>query len=165
MAWIIASDHCVWVLIIEQLVPLIETLVTLGVPVCAHLGLTPQSVHALGGYRVQATTDESTNDLINTAISLARAGAAMLLVECIPNKATERLMEAVSLPVIGIGAGPDCSGQILVIYDILDIPPGPKARFVKNYLALTTSIPEAMHLYQSEVRNRQYPAPEHCFDK
>jgi len=138
-------------------------LVERGVPVCAHVGLTPQSVHALGGHRVQGRGDEAADRLVAESKALVEAGAGIVLLEAVPNAVGKRVTEAVGVPTIGIGAGPDCSGQVLVNYDILDIYPGKKARFVKNFMAGQASVKDAIAAYVRAVKDKSYPAPEHCF--
>lgn len=146
-----------------SLAPLIKTLKSQGVPVCVHLGLTPQAVHSLSGFKAQAKDKDSAQVLIETAVTLEQAGADIVLVECIPAAVTKELYKAIKAPIIGIGAGPDCDGQILVGYDLLGIPAGPKARFVKNYMREAQDIAGAFTLYRDEVITGKYPAPEHCF--
>ena len=140
----------------------VEFLVQRGIPVCAHLGLTPQSVHALGGYRVQGR-GESGHVLMSDAKTLESAGAAVVLVELIPSPLGHALTEALSVPTIGIGAGPGTTGQVLVLHDLLDITPGRKARFVKNYMALGGTVQKAVALFVQEVKSGDYPGPEHGF--
>jgi len=135
-----------------------------GIPVCAHLGLTPQSVHALGGYRVQGRDPTSAERLIADAKLLEASGADMVLVELIPTPLGKQLTDALTVPTIGIGAGPHLTGQVLVLHDILDITPGKKARFAKNYLSNAGSITAAISRYVSEVRSGAYPGPEHGFE-
>jgi 3-methyl-2-oxobutanoate hydroxymethyltransferase len=134
-----------------------------AVPVCAHLGLTPQSVHQLGGYKVQGKTIESAAQLKADSLALEAAGAAMVLYEAIPSALGKELTEMLKVPTIGIGAGPDCSGQVLVMHDILGVFPGRKARFVKNFMEGQTSIDAAVSAYVNEVKDGSFPAPEHCF--
>jgi 3-methyl-2-oxobutanoate hydroxymethyltransferase len=151
---------------IEAGAHMVETtrfLVDRGVPVCAHVGLTPQSVHTLGGHRVQGRTDEGADKLVADSKALAEAGAGIVLLEAVPNAVGKRVTEAVGVPTIGIGAGPDVSGQVLVNYDILDIYPGKKARFVKNFIAEAGTVQGAIAAYVKAVRDKSYPAPEHCF--
>jgi 3-methyl-2-oxobutanoate hydroxymethyltransferase len=131
--------------------------------VCAHIGLTPQSVNTLGGYRVQGKQQEAADKLVADAKVLEQAGAAIVLMEAMPATVAKRVTEAISIPTIGIGAGPHVSGQVLVNYDILDIYPGRKARFVKNFLEGRASIGEAIEAYVKAVKDGSYPAPEHCF--
>jgi 3-methyl-2-oxobutanoate hydroxymethyltransferase len=134
-----------------------------SVPVCAHLGLTPQSVHALGGYKVQGR-GEAGDQLIEDAKRLEAAGADMVLVELIPTPLGQRLTQALRVPTIGIGAGPHTNGQVLVLHDILDVTPGKKARFVKNYLAQDGSVQAAVAAFVREVKDGTYPGPEHGFE-
>ncbi|NHZ82229.1 3-methyl-2-oxobutanoate hydroxymethyltransferase [Massilia sp. CCM 8695] len=134
-----------------------------AVPVCAHLGLTPQSVHQLGGYKVQGKTIESAARLKADALALEAAGASIVLFEAIPSAVGKELTEALKVPTIGIGAGPDCSGQVLVMHDILGVFPGRKARFVKNFMEGQTSIDAAVSAYVNAVKDGSFPALEHCF--
>jgi 3-methyl-2-oxobutanoate hydroxymethyltransferase len=134
-----------------------------GIPVCAHIGLTPQSVHQLGGYRVQGKNSADAQRLLQDATALERAGAGMLLLEAIPALLAEEITASVTIPTIGIGAGAGCSGQVLVLHDMLDIYPGKKPRFVKNYMSGATSIAEAVARYAAEVKSGAFPAPEHSF--
>lgn len=134
-----------------------------GVPACAHLGLTPQSVNAFGGYRVQGREAAAAEQLIRDAQALEAAGADLLLLECVPRAVTAKLVAAVNVPVIGIGAGPECDGQVLVMHDLLGITPGKTARFVKNFLAGQGSIDDAFRAYDAAVKDGSFPAEEHCF--
>ncbi len=134
-----------------------------GIPVCAHIGLTPQSVHQLGGYRVQGKSDAAAQRLLNAAAAVAEAGAGMLLLEAIPALLAAEITAQLTIPTIGIGAGAECSGQVLVLHDMLDIYPGKKARFVKNYMHGAASIGDAVARYVSEVKAGAFPAAEHCF--
>jgi 3-methyl-2-oxobutanoate hydroxymethyltransferase len=134
-----------------------------AVPVCAHLGLTPQSVHQLGGYKVQAKTAEAAEQLKQDALSLQAAGASLLVLEAIPSRLGKEVTERLSIPTIGIGAGPDCSGQVLVMHDMLGAFPGRKARFVKNFMEGQSSIEAAVRAYISAVKSGTFPASEHCF--
>lgn len=134
-----------------------------SVPVCAHLGLTPQSVHQLGGYKVQGKTTESAELLKADALKLQAAGAAMVVLEAIPAQLGKEVTELLAMPTIGIGAGPDCSGQVLVMHDLLGVFPGRKARFVKNFMEGQTSIDAAVSAYVTAVKDGTFPAPEHCF--
>jgi len=145
------------------LAPTVAFLTTRGVPVCGHVGLLPQSVHALGGYRVQGKTAEAADALLKDARALVAAGAAMLVVECVPTAVGEALTRAAGVPVIGIGAGPSCSGQVLVIYDALGIQPGRAARFVRNFMTGHDGIEAALAAYVAAVSDGSFPAPEHCF--
>ncbi|HAT30647.1 MAG TPA: 3-methyl-2-oxobutanoate hydroxymethyltransferase [Janthinobacterium sp.] len=134
-----------------------------SVPVCAHLGLTPQSVHQLGGYRVQGKTIESADTLKSDALKLQAAGAVMLVLEAIPSQLGKEVTELLAIPTIGIGAGPDCSGQVLVMHDLLGVFPGRKARFVKNFMEGQSSIDAAVMAYVGAVKDGSFPAQEHCF--
>jgi 3-methyl-2-oxobutanoate hydroxymethyltransferase len=134
-----------------------------GVPVCAHLGLTPQSVNAFGGYRVQGREKADAEQLIADAQLLEQAGADVLLLECVPRDVSAALTRAVSVPVIGIGAGPECDGQVLVMHDLLGISPGKPARFVRNFAAEGLDIRGAFAAYDKAVKDGSFPAAEHCF--
>lgn len=141
----------------------IRFLVDRAVPVCAHLGLTPQSVHQLGGYKVQGKTTESAELLKADALKLQAAGASLLVLEAIPTALGKEVTDLLAMPTIGIGAGPDCSGQVLVMHDLLGVFPGRKARFVKNFMEGQTSIDAAIAAYVSAVKDGAFPALEHCF--
>ena len=143
--------------------PIVARLREQGIPVCAHLGLTPQFVNVLGGYKVQGREMDRANAMIQAAIDLEAAGTALLVLECVPVSLAREITKAVSIPVIGIGAGSDTDGQILVSYDMLDMTPGRKARFVKNFMEQAGSTQEAIANYAREVKNGSYPAEEHCF--
>jgi len=134
-----------------------------GIPVCAHLGLTPQSVNAFGGYRVQGREKSDAERLIEDAKHLEQAGADVLLLECVPRAVTAELVKAVRVPVIGIGAGPECDGQVLVMHDLLGITPGKAARFVRNFAADGGDIRSAFAAYNAAVKDGSFPAAEHCF--
>jgi 3-methyl-2-oxobutanoate hydroxymethyltransferase len=146
--------------------PMVETtrfLVERGVPVCAHIGLTPQSVHTLGGYRVQGRKEEAADKLVADAKALEAAGAVIVLMEAMPAAVARRVTESLTVPTIGIGAGPDVSGQVLVVYDMLDIYPGRKARFVKNFMEGAPSMKAAIEAYVKAVKDKTFPGPEHSF--
>ena len=134
-----------------------------GIPVCGHIGLTPQSVHQLGGYRVQGKESAAAQQLLQDAVALEQAGAGMLVLEAVPALLAAEITAALSIPTIGIGAGADCSGQVLVLHDILDIYPGKKARFVKNYMQGAASIADAVARYVREVKDESFPGQEHSF--
>jgi 3-methyl-2-oxobutanoate hydroxymethyltransferase len=138
-------------------------LVERGIPVCAHIGLTPQSVHTLGGYRVQGRDDDAAGRLVEDAKALEAAGAAMVLMEAMPAGVARRVTDSLGVPTIGIGAGVDVSGQVLVVYDMLDIYPGRKARFVKNFMEGAPSVKAGIEAYVRAVKARTFPGPEHCF--
>jgi 3-methyl-2-oxobutanoate hydroxymethyltransferase len=141
----------------------IEFLTDRGIPVCGHLGLTPQSVHALGGYRVQGRGEDAGQQLLRDAKQVEQAGAGMIVLEAIPAALAGAVTEALKIPTIGIGAGVDCSGQVLVLHDMLDVYPGKKAKFVKNFMRPAGSIQGAVELYVKEVKARTFPGPEHSF--
>ncbi len=141
----------------------VRFLVERSIPVCAHLGLTPQSVHTLGGYKVQGKTVESAELLKQDALKLQAAGAAMVVLEAIPTALGKEVTDMLAMPTIGIGAGPDCSGQVLVMHDMLGVFPGRKARFVKNFMEGQTSIQAAVSAYVDAVKGGSFPALEHCF--
>jgi len=145
------------------LVETIRLLEERGVPVCAHLGLTPQSVNSFGGYVVQGRAEEDARRILAEAEALDRAGASMLVLECVPRRLAAQITAAVSMPVIGIGAGADTDAQVLVMHDLLGMSPRP-ARFVKNFLAEADSIEEAFRLYGEAVRQGLFPRAEHGFD-
>ena len=134
-----------------------------AIPVCAHLGLTPQSVHQLGGYKVQGKTIESADHLKADARLLQAAGASLLVLEAIPAALGKEVTELLTIPTIGIGGGPDTSGQVLVMHDLLGVFPGRKARFVKNFMDGQTSIDAAVAAYVAAVKDGSFPAAEHCF--
>jgi 3-methyl-2-oxobutanoate hydroxymethyltransferase len=141
----------------------VEFLTTRGIPVCAHIGLTPQSVHQLGGYKLQGRTDDQARQLLDDAVALESAGASMLLMEVVPALLAKQVTEKLSIPTIGIGAGKDCSAQVLVLYDMLGIYSGKKARFMKNFLKGAGSIHEAVSNYVRAVKAGEFPGPEHAF--
>ena len=147
----------------EVMAPTVEFLVSRGIPVCGHIGLTPQSVHALGGFKVQGKTDDSALELVKAGKALQDAGASLLVVELVPAEVGRQLTDALDIPTIGIGAGPHCSGQILNLYDMLDIYQGRKPRFVKNFMQGADSISAAVGNYVKEVKAGTFPAAEHCF--
>lgn len=134
-----------------------------GIPVCAHVGLTPQSVHQLGGYRVQGKNDSGAARLIADALSQQEAGASLIVFEAIPAALAAEATLKLNIPTIGIGASKECSGQVLVLHDMLDISGGKKARFVKNFMAGQASIAAAIAAYVAAVKDGSFPAPEHCY--
>lgn len=145
------------------MVPTVEFLVARGIPVCAHIGLTPQSVHQLGGFKVQGRQDDAALRIINDALALEAAGASLLLMEAIPRQLADRLCECLTLPTIGIGASAQCAGQVLVIYDLLGLGAYIPPRFVRPFIRETGSIEEAVCLYVREVKAGRFPGPEHCY--
>ncbi|MEO6421450.1 MAG: 3-methyl-2-oxobutanoate hydroxymethyltransferase [Candidatus Nitrotoga sp.] len=134
-----------------------------GIPVCAHIGLTPQSVHQMGGYRVQGKIDADAQRLLQDAVVLEQAGAGLLVLEAMPALLAAEITANVSIPTIGIGAGADCSGQVLVLHDMLDIYPGKKARFVKDFMQGAQSIADGVTRYVLEVKSGVFPGEEHSF--
>jgi 3-methyl-2-oxobutanoate hydroxymethyltransferase len=142
---------------------IVEHLAKHDIPVCAHIGLKPQSVHKIGGFRVQGREPEQAKEMLKGAKRLQDCGADIVLLECVPNEVGEAIHKGIDLPVIGIGAGPHVDGQILVVYDMLDITPGRKPRFVRNFMSGTDTPLEALRNYVKAVKDRSYPGPEHCF--
>jgi 3-methyl-2-oxobutanoate hydroxymethyltransferase len=135
-----------------------------GVPVCAHIGLTPQSVHALGGYRVQGRDEAGAARMKNDARALEQAGAAVMVLEMVPSALAADITRTLTVcATIGIGAGVDCDGQVLVLYDMLGLYPGKKGRFVKDFMAEAQSIEGAVQAYVAAVKAGTFPAPEHCY--
>ena len=149
----------------EWLCETISGLVERGVPVCGHLGLTPQSVNIFGGFKVQGRGDAAARQLINSAMELEKAGIQLLVLECIPAPLAKRVSQSLSIPVIGIGAGPDTDGQILVMQDLMGITAGYVPSFSKNYLALTGDIRKAIQLYVEEVEQGLFPSSEQSFSE
>ncbi|MDR0702579.1 MAG: 3-methyl-2-oxobutanoate hydroxymethyltransferase [Azoarcus sp.] len=142
----------------------VRFLVERGVPVCAHIGLTPQSVHQLGGYRVQGRGDAGGARLKTDALALEQAGAALLVMEMVPAAlAGEITASLTAAATIGIGAGPLCNGQVLVMHDMLGVFPGKTARFVRNFMQGAACIEEAVTAYVAAVKDGGFPAPEHCY--
>ncbi len=146
-----------------EMVETVHFLTSRGIPVCSHLGLTPQSVHQLGGYKVQGKGDVAAQKMVQDALALQQAGAGMVLMEAIPAALAAEVTAQLDVPTIGIGAGAACSGQVLVVYDILGIYPGKKARFVKDYMQGASSIAQAVANYVAEVKSGAFPAAEHSF--
>jgi 3-methyl-2-oxobutanoate hydroxymethyltransferase len=142
---------------------IVEFLAGHDIAVCAHLGLKPQSVHKTGGFRVQGRERETAARLLDEARRLEAAGADIVLLECVPAQLGKAITAELHVPVIGIGAGPDVDGQILVLYDMLDITTGRKPRFVRNFMEGAHGNLDALQRYVRAVRQREYPAPEHCF--
>ncbi len=144
-------------------IAIVEHLASHDIAVCAHLGLKPQSVHKTGGFRVQGRGDDAAERMLDNAKSLEAAGADVVLLECIPSELGQRITEALHVPVIGIGAGPHTDGQILVVYDVLDITSGKKPRFVQNFMEGAGSCQQALLEYVQAVKTGRYPGPEHSF--
>lgn len=134
------------------------------IPVCAHLGLTPQSVHKFGGFKVQGRDADAAVRLKAEALAVADAGAELLVLECVPRALAAEITRSVSIPTIGIGAGLACDGQVLVLHDLLGVTPGRRPRFVKDFLAEGGSIAGAVRAYADAVRNGSFPGLEHGFD-
>jgi 3-methyl-2-oxobutanoate hydroxymethyltransferase len=134
-----------------------------GIPVCGHLGLTPQSVNKMGGYKVQGRSEEAADQMVSDALLLEEAGIDLLVLECVPSPLAKKITEALSIPVIGIGAGPDTDAQVLVIYDVLGLSTRPP-KFSKNFLLDAKDIESALASYAKEVRSGSFPAPEHGFN-
>lgn len=144
-------------------VDIVEFLANHDIAVCAHLGLKPQSVHKVGGFRVQGREEAQAEQMMRDALALEGAGADIVLLECIPAKLGAEITKALHVPVIGIGAGPDTDGQILVLYDVLDITAGRKPKFSKNFMEGQSSALDAVKAYTQAVKSQAYPGPEHCF--
>lgn len=142
----------------------VKQLAQQGVPVCVHLGLTPQSVNKLGGYRVQGREEKAAQSMLDEAKTLVEAGADIVLLECVPTHLAQRITEAVDVPVIGIGAGPHTDAQVLVMHDLLGLGQGKRPKFVKNFLQTGGSIQEAFAVYAEAVKARQFPGEEHSFN-
>jgi 3-methyl-2-oxobutanoate hydroxymethyltransferase len=147
----------------EGQVEIVQHLARHDIPVCAHLGLKPQSVHKIGGFRVQGREPDAAQRMVKAAALLQDAGADIVLLECVPNELGRAVTSALDVPVIGIGAGPQVDGQILVLYDILNITQGRTPRFVKNFMENLDAPLDAIAAYVEAVKTRTYPAPEHCF--
>ncbi|WP_440223337.1 3-methyl-2-oxobutanoate hydroxymethyltransferase [Dokdonella sp. MW10] len=141
----------------------IAALAERDIPVCAHLGLTPQSVHRFGGYRVQGRQASEAERLVAEAHAVAEAGADLLVLECVPAALAARITQELAIPTIGIGAGADCDGQVLVIHDLLGVTPGKRPRFSKDFLAGQGSVAAAVAAYVEAVRTKAFPAAEHAY--
>jgi 3-methyl-2-oxobutanoate hydroxymethyltransferase len=142
---------------------IVEHLADHDIPVCAHLGLKPQSVHKLGGFKVQGREPDRAREMVESAKRLQDAGADIVLLECVPNEVGQAMKDTLDVPIIGIGAGPHVDGQILVLYDILGITQGKTPRFVRNFQQGHDSPLAALQAYVKAVKDSSYPAPEHCF--
>lgn len=147
----------------ELEIDMVARLTACGVPVCAHLGLTPQAIHKFGGYRVQGREQAAAQKMRDDARALEEAGADLLLLECVPIDLAADITAAAKVPVIGIGAGPAVDGQILVLYDVLDIFPGKRTRFSKNYMEQEGSIHGALATFVNEVRSGAFPTEQYAF--
>ncbi len=147
----------------EVMAETVRFLTERGIPVWAHIGLTPQSVHALGGYRIQGKGKEAAQRTRDDALALQEAGASMLVLEMIPAQLGSELTQLLSIPTIGIGAGAECSGQVLVLHDMLGIYPGKTARFVRNFMNGAASIDDAVKSYVAAVKDGSFPGAEHQY--
>lgn len=148
----------------KEVVPAVKAMTAAGIPVVGHLGLTPQSVHQLGGFKVQGKDFAAAQRMLDDARSLEEAGAFAVVLECVPAALADKVSQALSIPTIGIGAGNGCDGQVLVTHDVLGLLPGFKPKFVKAYRMLHIEVSAAVREYIDEVRTRQFPAPEHSFN-
>ncbi len=158
-----AGAHMVKLEVRRSMLETVRYLSEFGVPVCAHLGLLPQTVHKLGGYKVQARERESAKDLIEDAVAMEEAGADLLLLELVPSLVAAEVSRTARVPVIGIGAGVECDGQVLVLHDMLGITPGKRPRFSKDFLAENGSVAAAVAAYVQAVKGKTFPAAEHSF--
>jgi 3-methyl-2-oxobutanoate hydroxymethyltransferase len=141
----------------------VDFLVNCGIPVCGHLGLLPQSIHQVGTYSIQGKLTEDALKIRDDAVQLQKAGASLLVLECVPAALAKEISQELTIPVIGIGAGVDCDGQVLVLYDMLDVGIIKRPRFSKNFMASCNGIEEAIKAYYLAVKNSDFPAPEHSF--
>lgn len=144
-------------------VEIVRFLVEQGIPVCGHLGLLPQQINQLGSYKVQGKTNADADKILDDALQLQQAGASLLVLECVPANLAKTISQQLSIPVIGIGAGVDCDGQVLVLYDMLGISIGKAPRFSKNFMQDANSISDAIAAYQLAVKHSQFPTSEHSF--
>ena len=147
----------------ESMLPQVRALTRSGIPVMGHLGLTPQRIAALGGFKVQGKNARDAAGFVRDALALQEAGCFAVLLECVPREAAARVTRALAVPTIGIGAGPDCDGQVLVFHDMMGITPEPDLRFVKRFARLRPLMAEAAAAYVAEVRAGSFPGPEHSF--
>jgi len=148
-----------------HIAPTVHALVDVGIPVMGHIGLTPQSVHALGGYRVQGRDEVAAQRLKNDATALEEAGAFAVVLELVPAPLAAQITASLTIPTIGIGAGPSCDGQVLVLHDMLGLNDRFSAKFVKQYATLAEAVRSAVTVFSAEVRGGRYPDPEHSFPK
>ncbi len=147
----------------SEMAPVVKAIVDMGIPVCAHIGLTPQTASKLSGFKVQGKDAESAKDLIRSAKDLEKAGAFMVVIECVPDVLAARITRELKIPTIGIGAGKDCDGQVLVYHDLVGLFERFTPKFVKQYIKLAPKITEALVQYKKEVEQGLFPAPEHTF--
>jgi len=143
--------------------PTVRAIVRAGIPVCAHIGLTPQTATMLSGFKVQGKDEESAKNLVKSAKDLEDAGAFMIVMECIPDLLAKEITEALKIPTIGIGAGKDCDGQVLVYHDLVGLFEKFTPKFVKQYVNLAPQIKEALVSFKEDVENGTFPGPEHSF--
>ncbi len=143
--------------------PTVRFLTERGIPVCAHIGLTPQSVHQLGGYRVQGRGEDAARQLAADARALQEAGASLIVLEAVPAALARSITAELAIPTIGIGAGPDCDGQVLVLHDMLGIYPRPAPKFARNFMRGAESVDAAVRAYVAAVKERRFPAAEHSY--
>jgi len=158
-----AGAQCVKIEGGSEMAPSVEFLVRRGVPVCAHIGMTPQSHNQFGGFKVQGRGAEAGARLVQAAIDLEAAGASLVLMECIPRGLAERVCESIRVPTIGIGASPACSGQVLVLYDVIGLGPTPLARLAKDFSPGTEGVAGAVRGYVAAVKARSFPDAAHCY--
>lgn len=147
----------------REIAEAVRAIVNAGIPVCGHLGLTPQSINQLGGFKVQGKDIETARKMIDDALAIEEAGAFCLVLECVPTPLAKLITEKLQIPTIGIGAGPYCDGQVLVIYDVLGLYPRFTPKFVKKYINLQEHVADALQQYREEVSARTFPGPEHSF--
>lgn len=143
--------------------PQVRALVDAGIPVMGHIGLTPQRVAQLGGFKVQGKTADAARRLLDDALALEQAGCFSIVLECVPSPVAARITAALTIPTIGIGAGPDCDGQVLVLHDMLGLQDRMVPRFVKRYANLAGQVTDAVTTYKQEVESGAFPGPEHGF--
>ena len=147
----------------EWIADTVRFLVDRAIPVCGHVGLTPQSVHAFGGFKVQGKTEAGAEQMLRDAMAFQDAGAQLLVIEAVPTLVAREVTSRLAIPTIGIGAGLDCSGQVLVLHDMLGIFPGKRPRFVKDFMQGQPSILAAVEAYVRAVKDAGFPGPEHTF--
>jgi 3-methyl-2-oxobutanoate hydroxymethyltransferase len=147
----------------QRVIEQVKAIIRSDIPVMGHLGLTPQSIHALGGYKVQGRGEEAAKLLKENALLLQEAGVFSIVLECVPTLVAKEVSEALAIPTIGIGAGPHCDGQVLVIQDLLGMFKEFKPKFVKHYANLFEIVKDAVNTYAQEVRSGAFPAEDHCF--
>lgn len=156
--------HCVKLEVHAGMLETVRMLADSGIPVCAHLGLLPQNVHKLGGYRVQGREQAAADEMLQLAQTMSEAGADILVLECIPAGLATRITRAVAVPVIGIGAGAETDGQVLVLYDMLGITPGKRPKFSHDFLQEASSVADALGRYVRAVKEKTFPGPQHRVD-